>query len=104
MQTDDVKTTVRGKMVHVFDVTKPIFLHAAKTGEHVAFQGTYSIGCPGDSEGAVYMTAVDKLQNADTFNDIQQPISAKFSLYPLRGGTYMYSIDAQIDATKQQVP
>src|SRR5699024_521117 len=32
MQTDDVTTTVRGKMVHVFDVTKAIFLHAAKTG------------------------------------------------------------------------
>src|SRR5699024_4050394 len=51
MQTGGVTTTGRGKMVPVFDVTKAIFLHAAKTGEHVAFQGTYSIGCPGDSDG-----------------------------------------------------
>src|SRR5699024_11008459 len=54
MQTDDVTTTVRGKVVHVFDVTKAIMIHAAKTGKHVAFQATYSLGCPGDSEGDVY--------------------------------------------------
>src|SRR5690625_6350434 len=48
METDDVTTTVRGKTVHVFDVTKAICLHAAKTGKHVAFQATYSVGCPGD--------------------------------------------------------
>ena len=51
MATDDVTTTVRGKLVHVFDVTKAIFIHAATTGEHVAFQATYSLGCPGDSSG-----------------------------------------------------
>ena len=103
MQTDDVTTTVRGKMVHVFDVTKAIFLHAAKTGEHVAFQGTYSIGCPGDSDGDVYMAADDKLQNADTVKDMQQPAAAKFSLYPLGGGNYMDTIYEQIEAMKQQV-
>src|SRR5699024_6427175 len=103
MQTEDVTTTVRGKMVHVFDVTKAIFLHAAKTGEHVAFQGTYSIGCPGDSDGDVYMAADDKLQNADTVKDMQQPAAAKFSLYPLGGGNYMDTIYEQIEAMKQQV-
>src|SRR5699024_11375894 len=45
METDDVTTTVRGKMLHVFDVTKSICIHAAKTGKHVALQATYSLGC-----------------------------------------------------------
>lgn len=103
MQTDDVTTTVRGKIAHVFDVTKAIFLHAAKTGEHVAFQGTYSIGCPGDSDGDVYMTADDKLQNTEAVKNLQQPVAAKFSLYPLGGGNYMDTIYEQIEAMKQQV-
>src|SRR5690625_2219566 len=51
METDDVTTTIRGKLCHVFDVTQAIFLQAAKTGVHVGFQATYSIGCPGDSTG-----------------------------------------------------
>src|SRR5699024_11741351 len=61
MQTDDVTTTLRGKMVHVFDVTKAIMIHAAETGKHVAFQATYSLGCPGDSEGDVYLSEDDIL-------------------------------------------
>lgn len=101
MQTDDVTTTVRGKMTHVFDVTKAIFLHAAKTGEHVAFQGTYSIGCPGDSKGDVYMTEDDIPQNMNDVKNIQQPIAVKFSLYPLGGGNYMDVIYEQIETMKE---
>src|SRR5690606_10045287 len=36
METDDISTCIRGKMVHVFDVVKAVCLHAAKTGKHVA--------------------------------------------------------------------
>src|SRR5699024_7186868 len=46
LETDDVSTTIRGKLIHVFDVTKAICLQAAKSGEHVSFQATYSLGCP----------------------------------------------------------
>ena len=101
MKTDDVTTTVRGKLVHVFDVTKAIFMHAATTGEHVAFQATYSLGCPGDSSGDVLMAADDEALNAKSVDTLQQAIAAKFSLYPLGGGNYMDTIYEQIDAMKQ---
>lgn len=103
VKTDDVTTTVRGKLVHIFDVTKAIFLHAASTGEHVAFQATYSLGCPGDSQGEAYMETDDAPLNTESIKDILQYVAAKFSLYPLGGGNYMDVIYNQIEAMKEYV-
>lgn len=103
MQTDDVTTTARGKMVHVFDVTKAIVAHAAETGKHVAFQATYSLGCPGDSSGDVYLAADDTPLNIQKIKDREQYAAAKFSLYPLGGGNYMDIIYNQIEAMKAYV-
>lgn len=100
-KTDDVTTTVRGKMVHVFDVTSAIFLNAAKSGKHIAFQATYSIGCPGDSEGDVYLAEDDQPANVLVCEQINQHIAAKFSLYPLGNGSYMDVIYQQIEAIKE---
>ncbi|SFJ47914.1 YKOF-related Family [Halobacillus dabanensis] len=102
MHTDDVTTTVRGRMEHVFDVTKAILLHIAKTEVHVAFQGTFSIGCPGDSSGDVYMDETTERMNEAETRDIQQYIAAKFSLYPMGGGNYMDTIYSQIEAMKEK--
>lgn len=103
LQTDDVTTTVRGKFIHVFDVTKALFLHAAKTGKHVAFQATYSFGCPGDSEGDVFLAEDDIPANESFIKEIEQHAAAKFSLYPLGGGNYMDIIYEQIEAMKRRV-
>lgn len=100
---DDVTTTIRGKTAHVFDVSTAAFLHAAKTGEHVAFNATYSVGCPGDSEGDVYMAEDDVRLNEQAIQMIHQPVAAKFSLYPLGGGNYMDTIYEQIEAIKKYV-
>lgn len=102
MNTDDVTTTVRGKLVHVFDVTKSICLHATKTGEHVAFQATFSVGCPGDSEGDTYL-ALDDIPSNITESEEDHFAAAKFSLYPLGGGNYMETIYEQIEAMKKYV-
>ncbi|WP_163971491.1 YkoF family thiamine/hydroxymethylpyrimidine-binding protein [Oceanobacillus halotolerans] len=102
--TDDVSTTVRGKMVHVFDVTKAIFMQAAKTGKHVAFQATYSLGCPGSSTSEnVVLAKENEPVNHELVKDIQQYVGAKFALYPLGGGDYMDVISEQIEAMKQYV-
>ena len=103
METDDVTTTVRGKINHVFDVTTAMFLHAARTGKHVGFQATYSQGCPGDTQGDSYMAEDDILMNENFIKDIKQPIAAKFSLYPLGGDNYMDIIYEQIEAMKKYV-
>lgn len=98
--TDDVTTCVRGKIVHIFDVTKAIFLHAAKTGEHVAMTGTFSIGCPGDSSGDNYMDETDEPLNERKSLSISQSAGCKFALYPLGREDYMGSIYEQIDLSK----
>ncbi|MUV38836.1 putative HMP/thiamine-binding protein YkoF [Lentibacillus sp. JNUCC-1] len=103
LETDDVSTTVRGKSVHIFDVTKALFMHAAKTGKHVAFQATYSVGCPGDSEGDVYLEVDEVPLNEEKVRDWKQYVAAKFSLYPLGGGNYMDAIYQQIEAMKEYV-
>jgi uncharacterized protein YqgV (UPF0045/DUF77 family) len=103
MNTDDVSTTVRGNLIQVFDVTKAMFLHAAKTGEHVAFQATYSLGCPGDSKAEAYIANDQIPLNAELVNGINQYIAAKFALYPLGDGNYMDVIHKQIEAMRKYV-
>src|SRR5699024_8201594 len=70
LHTDDVTTTIRGKIAHVFDITQAIFLHASQTGEHISFQSTYSIGCPGDSDADVFMAVDDTRQNEEKVKDV----------------------------------
>lgn len=100
MKTDDVSTLVRGRIPHIFDVTKAIYLHAAKTGVHVAFEATYSVGCPGDTEGDVFMAEDDVVLNKENVESIKQKAATKFALYPLGGGDYMDQIYTQIEAMK----
>ncbi|HLQ73207.1 MAG TPA: YkoF family thiamine/hydroxymethylpyrimidine-binding protein [Bacillota bacterium] len=103
LHTDDVTTTIRGKIAHVFDITQAIFLHASQTGEHISFQSTYSIGCPGDSDADVFMAEDDTRQNEEKVKDVKQYVAAKFSLYPLTQGHYMDTIYGQIEAMKEFV-
>src|SRR5690625_6669686 len=48
LETDDVSTTIRGKLINVFDVTKAICLQAAKSGKHVYFQISIILVCHGE--------------------------------------------------------
>lgn len=97
MHTDDVSTVIRGKQNQVFNVAKAIALHAAKTGEHVALSGTFSIGCPGDSEGDAYLEKSDELPNQDA---TPQYVSSQFALYPMNNPAYMEVIYREIDRAK----
>ena len=98
MDTDDVSTVIRGKQNHVFNVAKALTLHAAKTGEHVALSGTFSIGCPGDSAGDVYLDKDDVLLNTD---DTKQYVSSQFALYPMNNPDYMAVIYREVERAKE---
>lgn len=100
MKTDRVSTIVRGRIPHIFDVTQVAFLEIAKTGVHVVYSGTFSVGCPGDTEGHAYMDADDDVVNKDLIAATDQDLSAKFALYPMGGGNYMDPIYEQIEAMK----
>ena len=101
MHTDDVSTVMRGKQVHVFDTAKAIVLHAAKTGAHVAFNGTFSIGCPGDSAGDVYLEKDDIVLNEPHIRDLKQYVSSQFALYPMNNPDYMSVIYKEVDRAKK---
>lgn len=92
MHTDDISTCIRGKMEHVFDVAKAMYLHAAKTGEHIVLNGTFSIGCPGDSEGDSYMSEDDVRNNEQKVANLQIEAPTQFALYPMNNEKYMQII------------
>ncbi|MFC0525057.1 YkoF family thiamine/hydroxymethylpyrimidine-binding protein [Pontibacillus salicampi] len=102
METTDIGTCVRGRITHIFDVTKAAFLQAASTGHHVVFNATYSIGCPGDTSGDTYMAEDESPLNAANSQTIHQEAAGMFSLYPMGGGDYMDTIYSQIESMKQQ--
>ncbi len=99
MHTDDVSTVIRGKQIYVFNVAKALALHTAKTGEHVALSGTFSIGCPGDSSVDVFLEKDDVLLNTDK---TQQYVSSQFALYPMNNPDYMAVIYREVERAKQQ--
>ncbi|MFU8812600.1 MAG: YkoF family thiamine/hydroxymethylpyrimidine-binding protein [Balneolaceae bacterium] len=102
MQTDSVSTIVRGRIPHIFDVTSAIFLDIASTGAHTVYSATFSIGCPGDTEGHAYMAEDEHVMNEAFAAERDQQVTAKFALYPMGGGNYMDTIYEQIEAMKTE--
>lgn len=100
IQTDDVSTCVRGRMEHVFDVTRAIFAHAAASGVHTVLQGTYSIGCPGDSDADVYMDEDPTTLNSDIGKHAHIETACQFALYPLGTDNYMEVIYGEVQRAK----
>jgi uncharacterized protein YqgV (UPF0045/DUF77 family) len=103
MKTDDVTTTIKGKLNHVFDVTKAIFIHAAKTKKHVAFQATFHMGCPGTPGQPTTLDLREGVLNKDKVIGIKQYAAAKFALYPIGGKDVMDLILKQVEAMKNYV-
>lgn len=102
MHTDDVSTVMRGKEIHVFDTVKAIVCHAAQTGAHVAFNGTFSVGCPGDTAGDVYLEKDDVQLNEPLVKDLRQYVSSQFALYPMNNPDYMSVIFKEVERAKEQ--
>lgn len=101
VKTDDISTVIRGKMEHVFDVAQAIYLVAASSEKHVVLNGTFSIGCPGDSEGDVYMSADDIRMNENLVKNIHIEAPTQFALYPLNNEDYMQIIADVVELAKQ---
>lgn len=100
MSTDDVATTMIGKQEAVFDAVKAMVIHASKTGTHIAFNGTFSVGCP---SGACELDEPSEQPvriNQETYRLCQQYVSAKFALYPLGQLDYMDVIDIEVKRLK----
>ncbi len=102
-KTDDVSTVLRGRISHVFDVSRAVFVQAAEAGEHVTLRATYSIGCFGDEAGDVpSINDDDERLNEEVSADLNRPVSVKFALYPMGDENYAEVINNQIEAIKEQ--
>ncbi|MGE8207131.1 YkoF family thiamine/hydroxymethylpyrimidine-binding protein [Heyndrickxia sp. NPDC080065] len=102
VKTDDISTVIRGKMEHVFDVAKAIYLLSAQTEKHVVLNGTFSIGCPGDSDGDVFMSADGVRMNEDKIKNLHIEAPTQFALYPMNNESYMQIIADVVDLAKEK--
>lgn len=100
IKSDDVSTCVRGRHEHVFDVVRSIFQHAAKSGEHVVLSATFSVGCPGDTEGDVFMSK-DDIRLNEAF-EANVDTAVQFALYPMGVPHYMDVIYNAVKAAEAE--
>jgi len=96
MSTDDVATTMIGRQEAVFDAVKAMVIHASKSGSHIAFNGTFSVGCPSRACELEEPSEQPVRINQVKYRQFQQYVSAKFALFPLGQPDYIDVIDNEI--------
>ncbi|MEC3650949.1 HMP/thiamine ABC transporter substrate-binding protein ThiU [Bacillus subtilis] len=101
-KTDHISTVLRGSIDHVFDAAKAIYLHAANSEKHIVMNGTFSIGCPGDTQGDTYLSKGDKRVNEDAVRGLKAEAPCQFALYPMNEPDYMGLIMKAVDIAKAQ--
>lgn len=89
---DKLSTCVRGKREHIFDVTKGLFINAYRENIHMVFEGTFSKGCPGDTDADSFMEVDSIKMNEEKVKDKNFSAVGKISFYPMGEGDYMEHI------------
>lgn len=64
--------------------------------------GTFSIGCPGDTQGDTYLSKGDKRVNEDAVRGLKAEAPCQFALYPMNEPDYMGLIMKAVDIAKAQ--
>ena len=77
---------------YVADAVKALFINAWRPGVHMALEGQFSKGCPGDSDGDSLLTREDPVPNQPKIQDRQFPVLCKLALYPMGTGDYIDEI------------
>ena len=100
MSTDDVATTMKGGREAVFDAVKAMVIHACKSGSHIAFNGTFSVGCPSRACELEVASEQPVRISQETYGQFQQYVSAKFALFPMGKTDYADVINNEIKRLK----
>lgn len=87
--TDALSTVYRGKLPYVLDAVRALFVNAYKDGVHMALEGQFSKGCPGDISGDSMLDFDGEAPNAVTAGNVHFPVKCKFSLYPMGTPDYI---------------
>ncbi|MDR3280237.1 MAG: Ykof family thiamine-binding protein [Synergistaceae bacterium] len=90
--SDVLSTVYRGKLSHVADAVRGLFVNAYRPGVHMALEGQFSKGCPGDVDGDSYLSQNGTPPNISSIKGIHFPVLCKIALYPLGCENYIDSI------------
>lgn len=91
-ESDALSTVYRGKLPYVVDAVRALFVNAFHDGVHMALEGQFSKGCPGDISGDSVLDCEGEAPNAASTADVHFPVKCKFALYPMGVGDYIDSI------------
>ena len=82
-QSDALSTVYRGKLPYVADAVKALFINAWRPQVHMALEGQFSKGCPGDCDGDSVLDRTGEAPNAAKVAGRHFPVLCKIALYPM---------------------
>ncbi len=91
-QSDALSTVYRGKLSYVADAVRGLFVHAWRPKVHMALEGQFSKGCPGDTDGDSLLNREGPLPNMPDIQDKHFPVQCKLALYPMGVSDYIDQI------------
>lgn len=91
-ETDALSTVYRGRLNYVADAVKALFINAYEPGVHMALEGQYSKGCPGDISGDSMLDKTGAAPNEASYEGKHFPVNCKLALYPMGTGNYVDDI------------
>lgn len=91
-QSDALSTVYRGKLPYVADAVRALFVNAWQPEVHMALEGQFSKGCPGDTDGDSLLDREGEAPNRAKIQDRHFPVLCKLALYPMGTGDYIDEI------------
>lgn len=100
VRTDDLGTTVQGRLGRVFNYVKEVFCRAAYAGGHVTADVLFSVGCPGDvPEDFDFDVSINEKEDIP---GSKIHTACAWSLYPLGNEEYFPIIIDEIERFKKE--
>lgn len=101
-KSDALSTIYRGKREYVTDAAKALFINAWKKDVHMAMEGQFSKGCPGDVAGESKLDFKGQVPNKELVEDIHFPALCAIALYPMGPGDYMEDIKKVVEMASER--
>ena len=82
-KSDAISTVYRGKLSYVSDAIRGLFVAAYQPEIHMALEGTFSQGCPWDTDVDSRLDVNGPLPNLPLSKAKSFPVKCKIALYPM---------------------
>jgi len=106
VEADDLSTLIVGPSAAMFEAVRNAFVTAAKSGEHVVANVTFSRGCPGEPDDPLCTPEEPeaggaRLPDPRTTSKTGVTAAAQFAVYPLGISDYMNAIAEEIERSRE---